>query len=542
MNNSNNNINISKININWPSLPSNNEAIGLLETHILPNYLIKCRWFGGKSQAINSIKIDQIITFPCDNKIVYFLLIKVLYQNQTEEIYNFPIAYCSEIDYADIISSAQHAVVFELQNNTLIFDAVYCGFFREAIFKRIASESILATGEVKLNFTKSPSFEPMNEAFSSRVLHAEQSNTSIIFCEKYFFKLFRKVANGTNPDFEIIRFLSEETNFKNLPVFKGSVDFTNSNGTILLGMMQDLCSNEGDAWNLMQIEVEKYFKKIEEVNWNETEKGQKLQFQKVPETLNQLIGVPLFDKISLLARRTAQMHKALASNKFLHDFKPAIFDAAQRNIFYQNIENLIDEKFSLLAQNKHKLNDKIQVQAAIIMLKKQEIKSFFKKILNQPTQSKIIRIHGDYHLGQVLFTGNDFVILDFEGEPDKNAQQRRLKYSPLKDVAGMLRSFSYAAYAVLYNKYNEHQTLQNQLEPWAQEWHNYVGRIFLDVYFDEIKDANILESKDDLLPLIQVFLFEKAIYELGYELNNRTAWVNIPMTGVMQFVNNYLND
>lgn len=533
---------IDSIDINWPSLPSNPIGIKILEKQILPKYLPKCRWFGGKSQTIKQIKIEQIITFPCDKKIVYFLLLNVHYKQGFNELYNFPIAYCTTQEFGNITVANENALVFKLQGKMMIYDAVYCSYFRETIFKSILSESILATGDAKINFTRSASLTEPTTSFSSRVLNAEQSNSSIIFCEKYFFKLFRKVAYGVNPDFEMTRFLSEETNFKNLPVYKGAVDFTNSNGNIMLGMMQDLCVNQGDAWTLMQAEVEHYYYKILVEKWNTSKKGQKLQFEKVPETLNQLIGVPLFDKISLLARTTAQMHKALAGNKHLKDFKPLPFDASHRNAFYLNVEFLIDEKLLLLEQNLDQLSPEIKHSARILLNKKEEIKTFFKGILSENTNSKIIRIHGDYHLGQVLYTGNDFIILDFEGEPDKSAVQRRLKYSPLKDVAGMLRSFSYAAYAMLYNKYNDQPALQQQLEPWAKEWYNYVGRIFLDVYFDEMKETNILESKDDLLPLIQVFLFEKAIYELGYELNNRKVWVNIPMTGVMQFVNNYLND
>lgn len=531
-----------KIDINWPSLPSSKEGIQLLENLILPKYLLKCRWFGGKSQTIQRVNIQQIITFPCESKLVYFLLLKVTYENAIFELYNFPIAYCAAKEFGYLTSDYQKAVVFELQDQMLIFDAVYCGFFRESIFKSIKSESVLATGETKINFTKSTSFQPESMPFTSRVLTTEQSNTALIFNEQYFFKLFRKVAYGVNPDFEMIRFLSEETEFENLPVYKGSMDLTDANGNILLGMMQDLCINQGDAWKLMQIEVESYYKKIEEVDWNNTKIGEKKQFEKVPETLNQLIGIPLFDKISLLAKRTAQMHKALASNKHLKDFKPQFFDHELRSEFYTSVEALIDEKLKLLQNNLHQLSEEVKPAAQILIHKKEEIKTFFKKILSQETSSKIIRIHGDYHLGQVLYTGSDFIILDFEGEPDKSPWQRRLKYSPLKDVAGMLRSFSYAAYAVLYNQYANNKVLQEQMEPWAKEWCNYVSRIFLDVYFDEIKEADILESMDDLLPLMQVFLFEKAIYELGYELNNRLQWVNIPLTGVMQFVNNYLND
>lgn len=534
--------NIKNIDINWAALPGHTEGLNVLEETILPGYLLTCRWFGGKSQAIEKVKIEQLISFPCDSNLVYFLLLNVQYKNGRSELYNFPVACCLLQEIEPVADEFKHAVVVELKDNRVILDAVYCSFFRESLFKSILAEPVIATGKANLNFSKATAFKPEAEAFTSRVLKTEQSNTSLVFCEKYFFKLFRKVAYGTNPDVEISRFLSEETSFKNLPVFKAAVDLATDKGNILLGMMQDLCLNKGDAWKLMQEEVESYYKKIAAVKWNKTNKGQKLQFEKVPETLNQLIGVPLFDKINMLARRTAQMHKALASNNHIPDFRPELFDETHRNDFFGNVEKLIDEKLLLLHQNINKLPENIKESALVLLNKKDEIKVFFRKILKQETVSKIIRIHGDYHLGQVLFTGSDFIILDFEGEPDKNAEQRRLKYSPLKDVAGMLRSFSYAAYAVLYNKYKDNQTLQQQLEPWAKEWYNYVGRVFLDVYFDEIKDTDILEAKDDLLPLIQVFLFEKAIYELGYELNNRKAWVNIPMTGVMQFVKNYLND
>lgn len=538
----NNDNNFDALDNNWSFLTNDLLSLKILEEQILPAYLPKCRWFGGKSQTISKINIEQIIPFLCDKNIVYFLLLKVHYEEGFNEMYNFPVACCIAQEVDIIAENNSQGLVVALNENRAIYDAVYCSFFRESIYTSIQSQSNLGSKDTRINFTKSSRLEAQTMPFTSRVLNLEQSNSSIIFCEKYFFKLFRKVSFGINPDFEMIRFLSEETNFKNLPVYKGSFNFTNAEGNILLGMMQDLCVNQGDAWNLMQLEVEVYFKKIAEVNWNTAKQGQKLQFEKVPETLNQLIGLPLFEKISLLARRTAQMHKALAGNSQSEDFKPMQFDVAHRDAFCKNVEDLIDEKLALLAQNIDKLTNDVKLSAKIVLDKKEAIKTFFKKILSADTTSKIIRIHGDYHLGQILYTGNDFIILDFEGEPDKSPAQRRLKYSPLKDVAGMLRSFSYAAYAVLYNSYSHQPTLQQQLEPWAKEWYNYVGRVFLDVYFDEMKDSDILESKDDLLPLIQVFLFEKAIYELGYELNSRMDWVNIPMTGVMQFLNNYLND
>jgi maltose alpha-D-glucosyltransferase/alpha-amylase len=154
----------------------------------------------------------------------------------------------------------------------------------------------------------------------------------------------------------------------------------------------------------------------------------------------------------------------------------------------------------------------------------------FDTLLVRPIHALRSRIHGDYHLGQVLFTGEDFIIIDFEGEPARPLSERQMKRSPLQDVAGMLRSFHYAAYAAYFSQARD-------LEQWARFWHLWVSVAYLKTYLDVVSGAAFLpSSSDELKLLLDAYLLEKAVYELGYELNNRPDWVIIPLQGILQTV------
>jgi maltose alpha-D-glucosyltransferase/alpha-amylase len=150
----------------------------------------------------------------------------------------------------------------------------------------------------------------------------------------------------------------------------------------------------------------------------------------------------------------------------------------------------------------------------------------------------LTRIHGDYHLGQVLYTGNDFVIIDFEGEPARSLEERRKKRSPLQDVAGMLRSFHYAAYAPLLQQADAHKTIDEKLQAlgnWGHYWQKWVSAAFLKAYLDLVGNCPIIPGRrDELALMLDAYVLDKAIYELGYELNNRPSWLRIPLGGIAQ--------
>ncbi len=164
----------------------------------------------------------------------------------------------------------------------------------------------------------------------------------------------------------------------------------------------------------------------------------------------------------------------------------------------------------------------------------------FQLLAGSKISATVTRIHGDYHLGQVLFTGSDFVIIDFEGEPARPLEERRKKRSPLQDVAGMLRSFHYAAYAPLLQQQSGESSTQEQLQVlghYAQYWQKWVSAAFLKAYLEVSGDSNFIpQDREELALLLDLYLLDKAVYELGYELNNRPSWVRIPLDGISQLL------
>ena len=173
------------------------------------------------------------------------------------------------------------------------------------------------------------------------------------------------------------------------------------------------------------------------------------------------------------------------------------------------------------------------------MNRQEDIIEQFEPLRGRKFNTARIRCHGDYHLGQVLYTGRDFAIIDFEGEPARPLSERRLKRSPLKDVAGMVRSFDYAAHsaAVLYAASKASQDDFLLLERWGRFWYTWVSAVFLSSYLETVKDAHLLpEDRDDVTVLLNAYLLEKAVYEIGYELNNRPAWLRVPIRGILQLL------
>jgi len=190
----------------------------------------------------------------------------------------------------------------------------------------------------------------------------------------------------------------------------------------------------------------------------------------------------------------------------------------------------------MLRKNIKNLPEDLREEAAEIVNNENKIIDSFRNLLGEKLSAKKMRIHGDYHLGQVLFTGNDFTIIDFEGEPARSISERRLKKPPLADVAGMLRSFHYAAYSATFKQICRREDMCT-LQPWADLWYRYVGGVFLNAYLQTAENAPFLpQDRDEFEFLLKDFILEKAVYEIGYELNNRPNWVIIPLKGIRQLL------
>jgi maltose alpha-D-glucosyltransferase/alpha-amylase len=365
----------------------------------------------------------------------------------------------------------------------------------------------------------------------------------VIYGDRLILKMFRRVQEGVNPDLEIGRFLTEDTSFSHIPPLAGAFEYRRIKGEpITLGVLQGLVPNQGDAWRFTLDSLERYFAQVLTRQQGELESLTPADSQlldlletEIPPLAQEAIGSYL-ESARLLGQRTGELHVALASVAKNPAFSPEPFTAFNRRSLYQSMRTVADQALTLLGNRLRNLPQEVRVDAEKVLSLEKDIFKRLQLIADKKITGMRIRCHGDYHLGQVLFTGKDFVIIDFEGEPARPISQRRLKGSPLRDVAGMLRSFHYATVSRLRGEGLRPEDISN-VEPWARLWHEWVSVTFLKAYLEATGQAGFLpRSKDELKILLDVHLLEKAAYELAYELNNRPDWVNVPLQGILELM------
>ncbi len=346
----------------------------------------------------------------------------------------------------------------------------------------------------------------------------------------------------------MIRFLSETKNFENVPPYAGSLEYQiPGSDPQVLTLLQKFTPNQGDAWTVTLDSVGRYFERVISQNIKpqnfdlNLENIFDIQFDFLPGILQDLIGIFYFEKARLLGKRTGEMHMALSASK-ASDFAPEAFSMLYQKSLYQTLQSDTIRGLNFLRDNVNSLPIKIKKEAEKILSLQSEILKFCKNILRKKISAQKIRIHGDYHLGQVLSTGDDFIIIDFEGEPIRSPGERRLKFTSFRDVAGMVRSFHYAVYSVFFQRSKIRPEDMEAMQPWIEPWYYYITGAFLNSYLETVKGSDFIpEAKDELSILLNVFLIDKSIYEIGYELNNRPDWVVIPMEGLSLIMKGFLD-
>jgi maltose alpha-D-glucosyltransferase/alpha-amylase len=369
---------------------------------------------------------------------------------------------------------------------------------------------------------------------------AEQSNSSILYGGRMILKLFRRLEKGPNPDFEIGRFLTERARFDRIPKLCGGIEYDrDGEDSATLGMLQQLVDNQGDGWEATLEELRRYYEHSSTIHASAEELAadhRSLVEQselEVPAHAREKVGIYL-DSAAKLGKRTAEMHLALASDPADPAFAPEPLTPADLEALSSSLRGHAADVFEILKGSLSSLPDEIVEQAALVLGQRRRLLARFGGLDSMNLQAARTRIHGDYHLGQVLWVESDFVILDFEGEPARPLAERRLKQSPLKDVAGMLRSFSYAAYSSLLSYTSRHQADYDRFEPLAAFWEKWTSVAFLASYRNTAAGALFLPAEPGhFARLLDAFLLDKALYELSYELNNRPTWVRIPLRGIL---------
>ena len=526
----------------------------------LPDYMRARRWFGGKARQIASTRVQAAIPLRYGGATAYLALVRVAYAEGGAETYVLPLTFADAARAAALLRDLPHAVVARVApaagDRGALFDPLYDPAFCAVLLDLIATQAQIPSPDGDLIASTTQAFErlrnpdagkggPSDAPLAPTISTAEQSNTSIIFGQRLIMKLFRRLESGLNPDLEIGRFLTERSNFANIPPLAGAIEYRRDGVPMSLALLQGFVPNQGDSWYYTLEMIADAFKRVlaapDEFRDSAAPSQPLLNMveQPPPAVAHAFIGDYLVSA-ELLGRRTAELHLALATGTDDLDFAPEPCTAEYQQSVHASMEARARQSFQLLRRSIAGLPAALHDDARQVLNLEQPIFERLRAALAQPISALRSRIHGDYHLCQVLWTGDDFFIIDFEGEPARPLSERRLKSLALQDVAGMLRSFHNATYAVLLGQapgaaFGDEQFAT--LEPWARHWHRWVGAAFLRSYLATTGAAVFLpQSRAELQTLLDAYLLDKAVYELRYELNNRPTWARIPIEGILQLM------
>jgi maltose alpha-D-glucosyltransferase/alpha-amylase len=529
---------------------------------ILPAHLQGRRWFGGKARTVRSAKVADAVPIPLpeSRRKAYLSFLRIDYVEGEPETYLLPLTFAEGDDARHIAAEFPQAAVAWLEvapapsaarrraaRDVLLYDALWDQEFCQALLRALERPRRLKgdAGEIAAGVT--PRFRQLRgrQPLQAEVVKADQSNTSVVYGDRLILKLFRRLDAGVNPELEIGRFLTEHAPSVHAPPVAGFLEYRQPRREPLtLAVVQELVPHAGDAWQYTLDSVNAYFEQVlatPQALDLAPPAGNLLDLagREPPETVAALIG-PYAESAALLGRRTAELHIGLASPTDDPAFAPEPITPLYRRSLYQSMRNLTGQAIHALKRRLPDLPPDARADAEAVLAAEKAIRERFHAIVERGIGGTRIRCHGDYHLGQVLYTGKDFLIIDFEGEPTRPLSERRIKRSPLRDVAGLLRSFHYAAYATILSR-DPGGAVRAQdlpdLRPAARSWYLWVGAAFLKAYLDTARPCSFLpESRDELAAMLDAHLLEKAVYELGYELNSRPDWVRIPLQGILDML------
>ena len=502
----------------------------------LPVFMKARRWFGGKTRAIRSVEIADVIPIPHPTVAAAIVVARVNYVQGPSDTYTVPLREEGPQEMQPASDDNTRIRVRDADGTEHIFsDALASEAILETFFDAIREARRFSGAAGQLAGVPERSLERLQIAADGKLepslMKAEQSNSSVLYGRAFVLKFFRRLETGMNPDLEVGRFLSEKAGFRNIPPVAGAFEYRAGNTEpATMAILQGFVANHGDAWEHTLEALSGCYERIAGEHLPEPDLAS--------DTSAANILGSYAREAMLLGRRTAEMHVALASDRGDPSFAPEAFSASHQRGLSDSMIRLAHETFAMLRQRSPDLPEHARTAAAAALASEKTLSDRFHSLADRKLIGLRTRIHGDLHLGQVLFTGEDFIFIDFEGEPARTLAERREKHSPLRDVAGMVRSFHYAAYAALFRRCGGEGAKSDawrSLVPFANSWYRAASGEYLRAYFETAAAAGA-----GLLPadpgerefVLNFWLLGKAIYELKYELNHRLDWVAIPLEGI----------
>jgi maltose alpha-D-glucosyltransferase/alpha-amylase len=498
------------------------------EKTVAPRFIASRRWFGDKEKLINGIHVLEVATLRNRAGKEAFLLPRVAieFRGGERQEYFVPLA-VEEGREDEALMPYAVARVRRGPRVGLLYGAASSPDFGIAIVDAMKKGAEIPSGDGLIRFRASAGLEPDNELDPADVrrMGAEQSNTSIVFGSRMVLKLYRRLQPGTHPELEVARFLTETAGFENTPALLGTAEYIAPDGTpTALAVLQRFIRNQGDAWSFTLDALRRELDTL----------------LLLPEN-----GAPPLKEAfasylayaSILGRRTAEMHRAFATDT--DDSAFAIEPLAPDDVraVADDARGWADRAFAAMGRAGAGAADRARQAIDALASQRDACLALIDDLAREPAGGIKSRIHGDYHLGQVLIVENDLMIVDFEGEPSRPADARRGKSSPLRDVAGMLRSFAYAAETAAREVGGRFVEAAPRAAAAAVGWRQLTEAAFLASYEDTARGSPVwLDDEAARSRLLRLHLLAKAFYEIDYEANNRPDWIETPVRGVLSIL------
>jgi maltokinase len=449
-----------------------------LDEQALEEWVVAQRWFGSKAREVTSLGVLDMVPLRLEPRLLASVMVEARFAPGTHEVYQVPVAFRPEEE------GWTESVIAEAGGLT-IYDALADPEEGQALLELMRANARLESEHAVSEFHWVEGTRDPGPSAVVRPMGAEQSNSSLVFDEALALKLYRRVEAGVNPELELLRFLTDR-GFDSVPALAGWYEYTGRLMEATLGVMQEFLPGARDGWELALDELS-------------TE----------PEAF--------LERVRALGEVTGRLHTALGSDASNPAFAPDEPSAESLGLLTATIDEEIERIFLDLPGDE---------PVEPIAGRGEDVREQLRLLTHVGSRGKLIRTHGDYHLGQTILAPRGWVVLDFEGEPARALTERRRKRSPLRDVAGMMRSFAYAASAS--------EILRGVVPP--EGWEDRARDEFLDAYLDATDPALLPASRHGVEQLLSVFELEKAVYELRYELNNRPDWVRIPVAGILRLL------
>jgi maltose alpha-D-glucosyltransferase/alpha-amylase len=508
---------------------------------VLPRFLIRQRWFGAKGRRIATASITDAIRIQDeapDGVYGLFALVEVTFTDGEPATYALPLV--GRRDGDDIGPESVVARIETPDGQWLLIDGLRDAGLAAALLEMVERRRVARGRHRRLAGTRAEGFAKLrgDDAVDPQFPWGDQTNTNVTFGDRLVLKLFRRLEAGINPELEIGRFLTDRTTFIHAAPMAGAIELSDGGaGDSTVAILQGYVQNEGDAWQYALDAARESFERALALPSDQplphVERSVMDMVGELPSLLTYDLMGPFLGSAWLLGRRTAQLHLALGSRPDDPVFAPEPVTRMYQRSLYQSMRS--QAVSTLRRLGRHEAGPEIEE----LLARQDELLSRYAVVTGDRITGQRIRLHGDYHLGQVLWTGRDFIVIDFEGEPARPLSERRIKRSPLRDVAGMLRSFDYASRTAMRSPWVEDLSPDSRasLAEWARAWTAWVSATFLGHYFEVAGDSPMLpESEDETRRMLHAMLLDKAVYEIGYELDHRPEWLPVPVRGVLDLL------